>query len=289
LWLTACCLCGAEQVLAEYDWRQLADSGQVTAGSPALVEGKSALKISNPNDTPLQAQILKIAKPAVAKMSYAIVGEIKYEGIAGDGYLEMWNYFPPVKAGMPEGSYFSRTLGVSGEMGKITGTSQWRRFMLPFDRTGASGPPTRLEMNLFLPGRGTVYLGPVKLVEYPGSFMEGQNAVGNAWWSDRTSGWIGGIGGATLGSLGSLLAWLASRGKSRSFVLVTSIALVVVGVMATLAGIIALAMRQPYGVWFLLLLVGVLLLGIFTFRLQNYQKQYAELELRRMAAIDAHG
>jgi len=65
---------------------------------------------------------------------------------------------------------------------------------------GASGPPTRLEISVFLPGRGTVWLGPVKLVEYAGS---------------------------------------------------------------------------------------VLLLGIVPLRLRDFQKRYAELELRKMSAMDA--
>src|SRR5437016_8068731 len=202
----------AQQVLAEYDWRQLALTGRLLGGMAAEVDGKSALKVANTNDTPLQVQLLTIHKPPISKRLYAIKGEVKYETVKGDGYLEMWNFFPPLKSGMPEGQYFSRTLGVGGEMGKISGTSGWRPFMLPFDSTGGNGPPTRLEINLFLPATGTVYLGPLTLVEYTGSSFGAGSGPPSAWWSDRAAGLVGGIGGAALGCLGSLLSWLAWKG-----------------------------------------------------------------------------
>ena len=287
LWFVLGWTCQAEQVLAEYDWQKLADSQRLAGGVPVRIDGQTAVKIINTNDSPLRTHLLTITNPAITKTVYVIVGEIRYEGVRGDGYLEMWNYFPPLKAGMPEGAYFSRTLGVSGDMGKITGTSNWRRFVLPFDPKGASGPPTRLEINVFLPGPGTVWIGPVKLVEYSGSLMDIQKERAGAWWSDRAAGMIGGTAGATLGCLGSLLAWLAAKGRSRSFVLGGSKTLIGLGVLSMTAGIIAIAQGQPYGVWFLLVLGGVLLLGIIPLRLRDFQKRYAELELRKMSAMDA--
>jgi hypothetical protein len=208
-YLSLVATCSAQTVLAEYDWQKLAQNGQLRGGEATSMDGKSALKIVNRNETPLQLQLLKIPKPPISKKLYAITGEVKYEGIRGDGYLEMWNFFPPLQSGMPEGQYFSRTLGVGGEMGKLSGTSDWRAFMLPFDGTGGSGSPTRLEINIFLPAQGTVFLGPVKLVEYTGSFASMGIASSNAWWSDRAAGVVGGIGGGVIGCLGGLLGWLA--------------------------------------------------------------------------------
>jgi hypothetical protein len=195
----------AEHVLAEYDWSKLAQSGRLLGGVVVTVDAKAALKLVNTNDTALRVQLLQISNPPITKKLYALVGEVKYEGVHDDGYLEMWNYFPPMKPGMGEGMFFSRTLGESGEMGKITGTSNWRRFMLPFDRTGTSLAPSRLEINLFLPAQGIVYVGPLKLVEYSGTFGSAQSGAANAWWPDWTGGLIGGIGGAMLGCLGGLL------------------------------------------------------------------------------------
>src|ERR1043165_2835659 len=86
--------CSAQELLAEYDWQQLAQSGQLLGGAPASIDGRSALKIINTNATPLQLQLLKIDKPPISKKLYAIRGEVKYEGVQGEGYLEMWNHFP---------------------------------------------------------------------------------------------------------------------------------------------------------------------------------------------------
>ena len=172
-------------------------------------------------------------------------------------------------------------------MGKLSGTSDWRAFMLPFDSTGGSGSPTRLEINIFLPAQGTVFLGPVKLVEYTGSLASMGIASSNAWWSDRAAGMVGGIGGGVLGCLGGLLGWLAWKGQARRFVVAASWVLIGLGVALGLAAVVALSEKQRYAVWFPLVLGGVLLLGIIPFRLRKFLKHYKDLELRRMTAIDA--
>jgi hypothetical protein len=233
---------------------------------------------------------MRITNPPISKMLYAIAGEIKYEGVKGDGFLEMWNCYPPDKPGMFENKYFSRTLGESGDIGKITGTSSWRSFTLPFDRTGSKAKPTRLEINLVLPARGTVYLGPIKLVEYEGdlgSQKQGGAGAGGAWWSNRAAGWIGGIGGSVLGCLGSILAVLAAKGRCRGLVIWTLFALIGIGILVAVAGVAAVVIGQPYTVWFPLVLIGVLLLTILPFRLRQYQRGYEDLEMRRMASMDA--
>ena len=66
--------CFAQQTLTEYDWRKLADSGQLLGGEVVTVDGQAALKIANTNDMPLQVQILKIVKPPITKTLYGIVG-----------------------------------------------------------------------------------------------------------------------------------------------------------------------------------------------------------------------
>ena len=83
--------CYSQQTVAEYDWQKLADSGQLLGGTPTLVEKKSALKIASTNDAGLRVQILRITNPPVSRTYYAIQGEIKYEHVKGDGFLEMWN------------------------------------------------------------------------------------------------------------------------------------------------------------------------------------------------------
>ena len=273
-----------QQTLAEYDWTK--PGGVVADAVPLTIDGKAALKISNTNDTALAVQILKIQKPPITRTLYAITGEAKYENVQGDAYLEMWNFFPPAKPGGPEGQFFSRTLGLSGEMGKITGSSDWRAVKLPFDRTGSTASPTRLEVNLLLPGKGTVYLTGFKLVEYSGS-SAASGLSSRAWWSEQTAGLVGGIGGAFMGCLASLLAWLAARGRARVFVLATSMCLIGVGVLLLLCGLAALCVQQPFAVWMPLLLLGFLLVIILPYRLRQFQRLYDQVEIRRMAALDA--
>jgi len=286
LYLGCVVACAGQQTLAEYHWGKLAEAGQSPAGKPEAVDGRLALRLSNTNDTPLQIQLLQISQPPISKKVYAMTGELKYERVRGDGCLEMWNWYPPAKPGMMESRYFSRTLGESGPMGKISGTSSWRAFMLPFDRTGTEARPTRLEINLLLPAQGTVYVGPLKLVEYEGNLMGAAGAHANAWWSDRQAGLIGGIGGTTIGCLAGLLAFMASRGFARSFVLGMLQALLGLGAICAVAAVVALCRQQPYAVWMPLLLAGVLLLAIVPARLRQIQRQYAEIEFRRMSSVD---
>jgi hypothetical protein len=274
----------AQQTLDTLDWKAISESGKAFPGEVVTVDGKPALKISATNDNGLHANLLTLTKPAITKTFYAITGEIKYENVSGDGYLEMWNYFPPVKAGAPEGQFFSRTLGDSGEMGKIRGTSGWRRFTLPFDRTGSSGAPTRLQINLILPGQGTVYVSSLKLVQYESNHLGA--AIQGSWWSNRDAGLIGGIGGSLIGCFGALLGWLTSKGRARSFVVASVQIMAALGILLTIVGLIALGLKQPYAVWYPLLLGGIIL-GCSLFQLPSLQRRYAELELRRMNSMDA--
>jgi hypothetical protein len=46
---------------------------------------------------------------------------------------------------------------------------------------------------------------------------------------------------------------------------------------------------SPYHVWYPLALVGVLLLGIMARAMSQFRRRYAELEMRRMASVDALG
>lgn len=273
----------AQEKVADYDWKVVQQMKQgALPGDVATVDGKSVLQIASSDG--LQARLLVISNPPVSKKLYAITGRIKYENVSGDGYLEMWNYFPPQKTGMDEAHYFSRTLGESGEMGKIHGTSDWRDFALPFNSTGAKDRPTRLEINVVLPGKGNVELSSLKLIQYDDANLGAKSS--GEWWSDRSSGWIGGIGGSIIGCFGALLGLLATRGKARTFVVASLQTMAAAGALLTIAGVVAVCLRQPYAVWFPLLLGGVIL-GCLVFQLPEVTRRYDELELRRMNSIDA--
>jgi hypothetical protein len=265
------------------------------------LDGQSVYKFENTNDTQLQIQLLKIVKPALSTTVYAITGQVKYDNVQGAGYLEMWSCFPPQHPGMPEDRYFSRTLGDSGEMGKITGTCGWRDITLPFDPTGASGPPTRLEINLVLPGRGTVYLTPVKLVKYSGSFAQSSSGSGGSgssgsssqgltpaagWWSPNAAPWVGGIGGPLIGFMGGLLGWLSQKGIARTFVLAAWKCCIVFGLACLIATLIAVIVGQPWFVAMPLFVFGVVNAIVFSLTWSSARKRYDDVEIRRMASLD---
>lgn len=265
------------------------------------LDDQSVYKFENTNNTPLQVQLIKIVKPELSTTAYAITGKIKYENVQGTGYMEMWNYFPPLKPGMPEGQYFSRTLGDSGEMGKISGTCDWRDFTLSFDPAGASGPPTRLEINLILPGRGTVYLTPVKLLKYSGGFSLSTGSkssnIGSSdgsmsasgWWSANAAPWVGGIGGPIIGFLGGLLGWLSQKGVARTLVLRAWKGCIAFGLICLVATAVAVAVGQPWFVAMPLFVFGFVSVTVFSATWSSARKRYDELEIRRMASIDAMG
>jgi hypothetical protein len=216
-----------------------------------------------------------IQEPAVGDAGYAVIGDVRYEGVVEPAYLEMWSVFPD------GGRYFSRTLGAEGPMAAMVGGSDWRPFELPFFLEGATSMPTQLELNAVLPSSGRVWVGSLRLVALEGAASSG------AWWTDRTAGLVGGIGGAVVGILAGMIGSLASRGKARRFVLGMMAGLVGLGIVLLGAGVIALVASQPSAVTGTLLLGGVLLVVIGAPMIRVARRTYAQVELRKMRALDA--
>ena len=122
-------------------------------------------------------------------------------------------------------------------MAKLTGTSDWRAFTLPFNATAASSRPSKLVVNVQLPGKGSVFLRNLKLVQSTG--FDGAATQTGGRWSDRTVGVVGGVGGALIGCLGALIEWLAARGKAQRFVVNAVRVLIGAGVVFALGGLAA--------------------------------------------------
>jgi hypothetical protein len=270
-----------QKPLAEYSWQALAAAGKLKTGTVVTLPDKSvALKIENTGQQPLMATVLIVDQPKITGKFYTLSGDVRYDAVEGDGYLEMWNHFGESEA------YFSRTMGETGPMGKLRGTSDWRPFILPFNATGTKSNPTKLVVNVHLPAKGVVYLrSPLKLAE-SSSAPGGASAQPGAWWSDRAGGLIGGIIGSVGGCLGALIGWLSARGKARGFVLGSTLALTGFGAIAIIVGLLAVTWQQPYAVWYPLLLVGVLLVVICPVILRSCLHRYREVELRRMTSMD---
>ncbi len=256
----------------DLDWtgREVPGAEVVPDGSP---DG-AALQIESGAGGTFVA-LTVIPEPRVGD-SYAVVGKVKYENVAGVAYLEMWSV-------LPDGSrYFTRTLAEAGPLQSISGTSDWRSFQLPFFLNGAP-TPTRLELNAVLPGEGTVWIGPLHL---QGAAAEDATRV---WWSSSSSAWMGAIAGSLLGLAGAAVGlW---GGKTRRRRLVEGISWGVIGLGGaglTVAGV-ALAVGQPPSVWYGPALIG--LIGLWVGLPQRWvvRRRYQEAELRRLRAHDSGG
>jgi hypothetical protein len=215
-----------EQIVQEISWKHLQKAGQLLAGEVMLVPAgpngmTEQLKIENREGKPKTIPVLRLEKPGISGARYGVRGSVRYQDAAAGSYLEMWNHFP-------SGKFFSRTLAPSGPLQRIEGSSDWRSFSLPFFSDQEAGPPSRLDINVVLAGNATVWLSPLRLVQYDES--EDPLAFSGAWWSDHPAGLIGGIAGTILGCLGGLVGTLAGLGKARSLVIGLMVAMLVVGV-----------------------------------------------------------
>ena len=290
LWLTATAAAHSpvpgEQPLAVYRWE--ADAQNVAAASLAHQQiidappgmGGKLLKVGNPDDKPLLVNVRAITKPPITASVYQLRGEVRYEDVSGNGYLEMWSLFPD------GGQYFSRTLGeVPGDpMARLTGTSDWRPFVLPFNATGASAPPRGLAINVVLPGRGTVYLTNLQLFQIPSTPLP---APTTGWSSFKeTYGGFPGLG-ACLTVAMVVLSFLAQRGRHRAFVLAGAWTVTALTVSLLLAAILqAWKLGLPPAVWTVRLVAGVFVSGMFAACAWSFQRRYQRAEWRRMAAMD---
>ncbi len=112
-------------------------------------------------DGKIDAETLKTILTAhETELNHAVGGEIRYSDVAGTGFVEMWTH-------CENGAhYFSRTRGEAGPMAKLSGTSEWRPFLLPFFGE-ANTVLSKLQINLMLPGGGTVEFRNVALYQLP--------------------------------------------------------------------------------------------------------------------------
>jgi hypothetical protein len=286
------------KVLRTYDWKDLNVQSSNTNCQIQIIsmDGVSVLKIEKTNDVSLEISLLTITNPSLIQKANAIEWEMKYEhvpfdpirsrfpafesGIVGSDYFTnypnvcLFETFPPRAAG---GDNFNNYHG-----DYFNGTKNWDKYehqIFPA-RYDNETRPNELKLKLFLPCSGTIYLRPIKLLGTASSFN---------WWSEKRAGLVGGIGGSIIGCFGALVGVLASRGKARKFVLALTKIFIVLGFFLLLAGAIAAAMKQPYVVYYPLLLTGFILTIVFSVNLPSIQRRYDELEIRRITSIDTMG
>lgn len=229
--------------------------------------------------------LLELPKPGITLPVYALKGMVRYAGVEGEGFLQMDSYFGEM------GTFFTKSLAASGPLGKISGNSDWRPFVLPFNAGGGSQSggavpvPEALTVSLYLPGSGTVSIRDVKLHQYARG--EDPMQLDEQWLSSRSATLMGAIGGGLLGLWGALIGVLATRGKARAIVLGSANAMLFIGIAALIGGVVALASAQPYAVYYPLLLIGVILIFVIGRLRGTLSARYHEIELKRMQSMDA--
>jgi uncharacterized membrane protein len=271
----------AEKIVREFSWSALKADGRLAGGEVVPAGGGStfeSLRVTNPDGTPRVVPLFAIDEPGVKAPRYLLRGEVRGEGIEGQAYLEMWSFFPG------GGRFFSRTLAQIGPMASLGGTFRFRPFILPF--TAEPGmSPEKLAVNVALPGRGTVILGKLSLVE----LASGDDFFvrSGAWLTPRQISLFGGIGGSVVGLLGALVGFLASRGQARPLVLALLKGMFAFGALALLAAAAGWWRAQPPELLFTLLLFGVICTVVPGSLLGKVRREYEEKEFRRMRALDA--
>src|SRR5256884_3327564 len=210
----------------------------VTAGVVRTGEGPGAtpaLELRTTATGPTSFHLVTIDHPQIAGRRYVASGEVRYQDVGGGGYVEMWTVSPDGRR------FFSRTLAAQGPRAALHGESSWRRFELPFDMSGASQAPSRLEINLMLPGRGAVWLGPMHLQR---ATAQAEAAQGG-WWSARSGTLLGAMMGSLAGVVGAIIGVLGGRGRARGLVLALLVGMITVGACLALVGVAAALSSQP--------------------------------------------
>ena len=266
-------------------WSELKEQGALQAGEIVDQDGPhtGVLKIEHTSPGPAVIQLAEITDPGITAQQYALSGQVRYENVAGTGFLEMLNYFPDGQW------FFSRTLAEVGPMQSFSGTSNWRDVQLPaiLDADAGTPQPNRLVVNLHLQGPGTVYLTDLQLAHLPDGWSAAVLGAGGAgWWSGSVGGWIGGGLGTLLGLVGAVVGTLCGIGRGRGVVTALLVAMAAVGVVCLMAGLVAVVMGQPYAVYYPLLLIGFLASVLGLGGIPVSRKRIAEAELRRMQALD---
>jgi hypothetical protein len=260
-------------------WSQLpATEGQILA--PTADRPFEALRVVNDSGRPRRFTVAVVERPDIRQTHWVVSGRVRYESVQGHGYLEMWSH-------LGSGAYFTRTLGATGPMQWLSGTSVWREFTLPFDARGTKLHPEKLVVNVVLPGRGSVELSPLAVYDGWAGAETGPSGLRDAaWWGERQSGWVGGIAGTVFGILGAMIGGFLAQGRARGFVRSVLVAEVGLGVTLLAAGLLAFTGHQPYAVWYPLVLFGGFLCLWAPYFLRLSARRYREAELRKMAALD---
>lgn len=108
------------------------------------------------------------------------------------------------------------------------------------------------------------------------------------WWTAQEAGLLGAMGGSAVGVVGALIGTLAGafarKGKLQPVVMALLVLLTVTCAGSLVTGITALAIKQPYHVWFPLLLLGIIGTSVGAALIPVIANVYRQAENRRFEA-----
>lgn len=269
----------AGELIRTIDWATVAEAGRLADGVELRSsDGRACVEIRNESTERLSLQLLSLEDTGITGVRWEMRGTVRYEAVSAASYIEMWSVFPNGER------YFSRTAATEGPMAMLLGSSGWREFVLPFASSPEMQPPTRLELNLVLEGEGTVWIGPVDLVEVAEDAAPASPA--GAWWSEGQGGLIGGAAGVLIGLLGAVVGVMVSMGRGRTLVRAVIAGFVLFGILASATAVAAYVGGQPREVWYPLGLVGLIagVLGASMWR--PIDRRFSDAEERRLRAMD---
>ena len=262
----------------------------------SLPDSVDVFKVENDQSVPKTVRVATIEYKPKSSM-YVVRGDVQYRDVEGAAYLEMWSV-------MPDGSrYFSRTLADSGPMQKIQGSSyRWLPFELPFNLMEHKPESVTLEINIVMPGKGTIEVTGLTvsdtIAEVTGITVSDEIAIGTidvpvpselvpTHANFRLGVVVGLLSGCYGGLFGILCGVLVPRGKGQRLVYGMIFLGFVVGVIFLTAGLTAMLCGQPSHVWHLSVIAGITLMLGFPVFFLIIRRQYAQVELRKMQALDA--
>jgi hypothetical protein len=147
--------------LRTISWPQQRAAGKLISGEivpPRPGQPFEALRVENTTDRIRTFTVATLDSPGIRQADWALTGKVQYVGVQGRGYLEVVCRFPDGEV------HFVRTLARAGKTQWLEGTEFWREFALPF-HSFKRHQPSRLVVNVVLPKRGLVDLGPLTLHE----------------------------------------------------------------------------------------------------------------------------
>jgi MFS family permease len=102
------------------------------------------------------------------------------------------------------------------------------------------------------------------------------------WFDPIRYSWVTGatFGGIAL-VLGALAAWYVPRGQAKGFIVSAWVSLWAVAIILLITGLVAFHDQQPWGVWYVLLLPGVVGTAVLGGNLLIILKRYREAEQHR--------